>query len=171
MTPYETFLIRYGQMSQAAFLAEITCPHVLITQTAVARDSGFMTVKFTKELVTESGERRGITVLPVHKREGANAFGMMITIGRAANNDLVIEHQKISKFHAYFRQVGSDWRICDANSRNGTAVGEEIVAPGQDGLPVRSGQHVKLGKAVDLVFLAPSDLYNRVVRDAANARS
>lgn len=166
MIPYQTFLASHGGLSQEEFLARVDVPHVLITQTAAGRETSFQTVKFTKELVSESGERRGSMILPVRKRADANAFGMMITIGRATNNDLVIEHQKISKFHAYFRQVGSDWRICDANSRNGTQVGETDVEPGQEGLPVYSGSRVRLGKAVSLVFLAPADLYARCHSDS-----
>lgn len=166
MIPYQTFLQSHGGLSRDEFLGRIDVPHVLITQTAAARDTGFQTVKFTKEIVTESGERKGAMILPVRKRPDANAFGMMITIGRATNNDLVIEHQKISKFHAYFRQIGSDWRICDANSRNGTEVGEQEVEPGQDGLPIYSGSRIRLGKAVSLVFLAPPELYTRCLADA-----
>lgn len=166
MIPYQTFVAQYGALPEGEFLSRITDPHVLITQSQGARDSGFMTVKFTKEAVTESGERRGAMVLPVSKREGANAFGMMITIGRAANNDLVIEHQKVSKFHAYFRKAESGWRVCDANSRNGTQVGELTLEPGQEGHEVRSGQRVMLGKAVELVFLSPADLYARLKKDA-----
>ena len=166
MIPYQKFVAQYGALSREQFLSAIDVPYVLITQTAGRGESSFLTVKFTKELVSASGERKGSMVLPVCKREGANAFGMMITIGRATNNDLVIEHEKISKFHAYFRQVGSDWRICDANSRNGTEIGEALVAPGQEGLPVNSGSQIKLGKAVSLVFFAPSDLYARCLADS-----
>tara|TARA_R110002072_G_C7663980_1_gene509857 strand:- start:39 stop:542 length:504 start_codon:yes stop_codon:yes gene_type:complete len=164
--PYQTFLHSHGGLSREQFLNQVDVPHVLITQTAGARDTGFQTVKFTKEAVSESGERKGAMVLPVRKRPDANAFGMMITIGRATNNDLVIEHQKISKFHAYFRQAGEEWRICDANSRNGTEVGDIPVEPGQEGLPVYSGSRIRLGKAVSLVFLEPTDLYTRCLADA-----
>ena len=165
MIPFQTFVAEHGALSESEFLGKIDAPHVLITQTQAPRDSsGFMTVKFTKETISESSEARGVMILPVAKREGANAFGMMITIGRATNNDLVIEHQKISKFHAYFRQVGTDWRVCDANSRNGTEVADEVLEPGQEGRAVRSGQRVRLGKAVELVFLSPADLFARVAK-------
>ncbi|MBL4847766.1 MAG: FHA domain-containing protein [Planctomycetes bacterium] len=167
MISYQTFLVQFGSLGRDDFLKAIEVPYVLITQTANAQDSGFLTVKFTKEAVTKSGEREGSMVLAVRKRPDANAFGMMITIGRAANNDLVIEHQKISKFHAYFREAVSGWRICDANSRNGTTIGEVPVEPGQEGLPVKSGARIKLGKAVSLVFLEPADLYNRCLADRA----
>jgi pSer/pThr/pTyr-binding forkhead associated (FHA) protein len=164
--PYTKFMSQYGSLARDQFLEAIQDPYVLITLGAVAQDAGFQTVKFTKEAaVTESGERKGSMVLPVRKRPNANAFGMMITIGRATNNDLVIDHQKISKFHAYFRQVGTKWRICDANSRNGTAIGGIPVESGQEGLPVNSGSQIKLGKAVSLVFLAPIDLFLRLSAD------
>jgi pSer/pThr/pTyr-binding forkhead associated (FHA) protein len=167
LIPYQTFLQSHTGLSREQFFGKIQVPHVLITTTVAGRESGFQTVKFTKEAVTESrGSSKGTMILPVRKRPEANAFGMMITIGRAANNDLVIEHQKISKFHAYFRQTGDEWRICDANSRNGTEVSEVEVTPGQDGLPVFSGSRVRLGKAVTLVFLAPAELYTRCLADA-----
>lgn len=166
MIPYQTFLQGHGSLSRDQFLNQIDVPHVLVTQTAVAPNAGFQTVKFTKDAISASGERKGAMVLAVRKRPDANAFGMMITIGRAANNDLVIEHQKISKFHAYFREAGTEWRICDANSRNGTEVGEIPVEPGQEGLPLYSGSRIRLGKAVSLVFLTPADLYTRCLADS-----
>lgn len=43
-----------------------------------------------------------------------------ITIGRASNNDIVIEHIGVSLKHAVLREQGNTWFIQDTNSTNGT---------------------------------------------------
>ncbi len=60
-------------------------------------------------------------VLPVRKRDGANAFSSLVTIGRSPNNDLILPFKGISKFHAYFTYDGG-WLMWDAKSRNGTSI-------------------------------------------------
>jgi pSer/pThr/pTyr-binding forkhead associated (FHA) protein len=47
---------------------------------------------------------------------------MMVTVGRAANNDIVLPYDSISKFHAYFSNVGNTWTLTDAKSTNGSFV-------------------------------------------------
>ena len=62
---------------------------------------------------------------------------------------------------AYFKQLGEKWVICDANSRNGTVVdGLELQA--QIAHPLRSGSKIKLAKVIDLVFLTPEELFQRI---------
>ncbi|MGE0708744.1 MAG: FHA domain-containing protein [Planctomycetota bacterium] len=163
MIPYREFAQQYASLSEEEFLRQIKEPHVLMVERRNLRESesGFMTVKFTKEALAESSETRTF-VLPIKKRAGSNAFGMMITLGRAPNNDLVVDHQKISKFHAYFRDAGSSWLICDADSRNGTVVDGVPLEPGQQGRPVHSGTRVKLGQVVELVFYLPKELYKKL---------
>lgn len=56
----------------------------------------------------------------VEKREDANPFGSMITIGRAPNNDIVLPAPSISKFHAFLREEAGSLFLVDANSSNGT---------------------------------------------------
>tara|TARA_B100000965_G_scaffold391803_1_gene400300 strand:- start:151 stop:672 length:522 start_codon:yes stop_codon:yes gene_type:complete len=162
VTPYTQFAQDHKHLSRDDFLAKVGVPHILVTEKQAVRDeeAGFMTVKFTKEVLSESAEAQTF-VLPVRKRPDANAFAMMVTLGRAPNNDLVLDHQKVSKFHAYFKQLGEKWVICDANSRNGTVVdGLELQA--QIAHPLRSGSKIKLAKVIDLVFLTPEELFQRI---------
>jgi hypothetical protein len=56
-------------------------------------------------------------------------FPSMITVGRTANNDVVLDDSSISKFHAYFRGKGDSLELVDAGSKNGTWVGEERLEP------------------------------------------
>lgn len=57
----------------------------------------------------------------VAKRE-INAFGLGITVGRTKNNDIWINDERISRFHAYFRLQDGAWMLSDAGSRNGTFI-------------------------------------------------
>jgi hypothetical protein len=53
-----------------------------------------------------------------------NAFAMGVTVGRTENNDVVLEDNSVSRFHAYFQKDPSGgWRLVDAESTCGTFVG------------------------------------------------
>ncbi len=85
----------------------------------------------------------GLVVLAV--RKVAEAFSGMITIGRTANNDIVIKDVAISKFHAYFRMHESEFDLTDAGSRNGTWVGDIELPPKGAATVVRFGDHLRFG--------------------------
>src|SRR5512142_1706837 len=51
-------------------------------------------------------------VLPVRKRN--DLFREMISVGRAANNDVVVPDVSVSKFHAYFRIAANVVELIDA---------------------------------------------------------
>ncbi len=58
-----------------------------------------------------------------------NAFQRRITIGRTANNDIVLDDTSVSRFHAWIEQENATWVLVDAGSRNGSTVaGRKIVA-------------------------------------------
>jgi hypothetical protein len=58
-------------------------------------------------------------------------YPSMITLGRTANNDIVIGDTSISKFHAFFRLAPGLVEVTDAGSRNGTFVGAKRLEPKQ----------------------------------------
>jgi hypothetical protein len=55
---------------------------------------------------------------PLAKKPGAS-FPDRITIGRTANNDIVIADPSVSRLHAYVRQADG-WLVADAGSKNGS---------------------------------------------------
>jgi hypothetical protein len=61
--------------------------------------------------------------LPI--RKVIDTFPNMITVGRTANNDLVVADVSVSKFHAFFGQTPRGLELSDAGSKNGTWVGAE----------------------------------------------
>lgn len=71
------------------------------------------------------GMSRTLSVAPLQKRPDGNPFAMMITLGRAPNNDIEVASGDISKFHAYLTQIGTEWRLADAGSSFGTFVDGE----------------------------------------------
>jgi hypothetical protein len=109
-----------------------------------------------------AGERGFLGVAPVVKRDGANPYASMITIGRARNNDLPITDISVSKLHAWIRRGQSgtwdagEFTITDAGSRNGTFVdGHEVL---REPHPLPPGAKVRLG-LVEFLFVDPSGLH------------
>ncbi|MCA8924006.1 MAG: FHA domain-containing protein [Planctomycetes bacterium] len=163
--PYSEFVERHRPLSEEAFLAQVRWPMLLVPPFAVGghdpADTPFLTNTFSPEAL--SGRLAGgrLMLVPVCKRDGANAFGSMVTVGRAPNNDLVLSNSNVSKFHAYLRKLGESWTVSDANSRNGTELDGKRL-PAEHPFPLRSGAKIRLATLVTLEFLSPDDLYLRV---------
>lgn len=163
--PYEEFVDAHRELSEAEFLARVRWPVLLVPPFALAHDNPadtpFLTNAFSPEAL--SGKLAGgrLVIAPVRKREGANAFTGMVTLGRAANNDVVLHNSNVSKFHAYIRKIGESWTVSDANSLNGTELDGKVL-PSEHPFPVRSGSRLRLSSVVCLQFLLPEELYRRV---------
>jgi pSer/pThr/pTyr-binding forkhead associated (FHA) protein len=65
-------------------------------------------------------------------------------VGRAPDNDLVIEHHQISALHAFVHHHGGRLFVEDRGSRNGTLVRGVRIAGGQR-VEVARGESVELG--------------------------
>ena len=94
--------------------------------------------------------------LPVKKNQ--STLASMISVGRTANNDLVIEDVQISKFHALFRVRGDVLALEDAGSVNGTKVGNVMLVKGQPH-GVRSGDRIAFG-SVEFKLLDSGDAWH-----------
>ncbi len=101
----------------------------------------------SKETLLADLSRKSYFIAPLRKREveGGKPFADRISVGRARNNDIVLRHDTVSKFHAYFDSDYDDvlW-ISDAKSTNGSFVGGKPVTPG-DAKEVREGEEVRFG--------------------------
>jgi hypothetical protein len=89
---------------------------------------------------------------------GRSPYSHFISVGRTANNDVVLTDDSVSKFHAFFKQDGERWTLQDAGSKNGTFVDEEMVLSAQIGKPttIDAGARVRFG-LVELTFLLAPD--------------
>ena len=88
---------------------------------------------------------RVFMALPLRKL--SDTFPHMITVGRTANNDLVIPDASISKLHAIFtHSAPNGFALADAGSRNGTwAAGVQLPTRGE-AAPVRPGDRIRFGR-------------------------
>jgi hypothetical protein len=88
-----------------------------------------------------------------------NAFPMGVTLGRTENNDLILDDNSISRFHAYFQQDlrTHDWKLVDAESKNGTWVGPLKLVPRQPEV-VRDQTQVRFGE-IEMMFLLPESFF------------
>lgn len=101
-----------------------------------------------------------IEVYPLVKKPGA-AFSDMITVGRTGNNDVVLDHVTISRFHAYFKNVDGQWRICDSGSKNGTKLGGQRLEARKE-TAIESGNAVRFGD-VEARFMTAAALFDFLV--------
>ena len=93
---------------------------------------------------------------PLAKKPGAS-FPDRITIGRTANNDVVIADHSVSRLHAYVRQAAG-WVVADAGSKNGSWLGPAALEPRREtALP--PGAVVRFGD-VRLTFYRSEELYD-----------
>jgi pSer/pThr/pTyr-binding forkhead associated (FHA) protein len=93
---------------------------------------------------------------PLAKKPGAS-FRDRITIGRTANNDVVIAEHSVSRLHAYVRRA-SGWVVADAGSKNGSWLDEAPLDPRREA-PLPPGAVVRFGDVV-LTFYPSEDLFD-----------
>ena len=86
---------------------------------------------------------KGLEVYPLLKKPGA-AFADIITMGRTPNNDVVIDHVTVSRFHAFLREGNGTWIVCDAGSKNGTCLDGKPLEPRQE-VQISPGARITLG--------------------------
>lgn len=132
-------------------------PHcaLVVEPHAESVGEGFNTLSPT----SSSGTVQSLAVAPIRKRHGANSFANMVTIGRAANNDISLRAAGISKFHAYVMVgPGGSCDLTDAKSTFGTWVGERQVTPTDGKVELTSGDVLKLGE-LKATFYTPGGLF------------
>ena len=120
----------------------------------------FLDLQVADQFLTSQGEtgevRRIDLFFLLHKRSGANNFTSMVTVGRAGNNDVVIPGEGVSKFHAYFMRVRSDWTLVDAGSSLGTFVEDQQLEARTERAPMTNGTRIRLGNAIVGRYLDPA---------------
>lgn len=87
-----------------------------------------------------------------------NPWTDRVLIGRAPNNDVVLDNQSVSKVHAYIVQQGSSAQLYSYETRNPTKVGSTTVLPNGPSVPLPDGADLQIG-LVRARYLSPSALY------------
>lgn len=93
-----------------------------------------------------SGLTRGMSVIVVQRGpEIGQRFvlsGERLTVGRAADSDIMLDDVTVSRHHAQFVATDSGWDIVDMGSLNGTYVNRSVV----ERTHLVSGDLVQIGK-------------------------
>jgi hypothetical protein len=112
-----------------------------------------------KKALTES--EGNLFICTLVKRD-PNKFASMITVGRAANNDVRVNLPTLSKFHAYFTHIPRDglWFITDANSSNGTWVDGERLRADRGRAKLANGSAIRFGPDVLVRFFESANLFD-----------
>lgn len=169
LEPWSAFRAAHAALPPEAFLARVRTAHLVIW-TPLAREpqaDHFGTIHLAP-VACARGAGAPWAVAPVEKRPGSNAFGLMITLGRAANNDVVLPHGAVSKFHAYLRRLDGSWLLSDAGSLNGTAV-NGVPLPGGHSVALSPGDRIVLGGAVVLDLVEPGALRRLLLETSARS--
>jgi hypothetical protein len=90
----------------------------------------------------------------------------VVRVGRAADNEISIDNQRVSRYHAQLRWVESSWLVYDLDSTNGTFVDDQRVSPTQPHAlgptgQLRLGDH-DLDVVQDVARNAPDSAEQRV---------
>ena len=94
------------------------------------------------------------------KRPG-NPFPQFVSVGRAANNDVVFAVDSVSKFHGYFTEDQGRWSLTDFRSTNGTELNGKRLAP-TIATPVKGGDRIRFGEHVSVLFLDATALHGKL---------
>ncbi|MHC4778320.1 MAG: FHA domain-containing protein [Planctomycetota bacterium] len=157
-------------MDREAFASQFKHPFLVLEVT-----SGIGTTDVFKTLEKNGGDNRPtepvdksdktktlreILAVPIVK-SSRNSFHNMITLGRASNNDVVVEHASVSKFHAYFRVDPSTMAVsvADAGSSYGTVVDGKSVGK-DEAASLKSGAILRFAESVRSTFLSPAEFFD-----------
>ncbi|MDC3379164.1 FHA domain-containing protein [Planctomycetota bacterium] len=153
----ENFRMRASSEPEAQFMEHCPRDVLVIREVVSEQDSeGFLTQR-------GAGRRMpGLDwVVALQKREGANPFSHMVTIGRAENNDVILQSSSVSKFHAYLTEVDGERFIADAGSSLGTFLGPERLVP-RKAVKLPRGETLRLGESL-VTYCTAADLLDRLL--------
>lgn len=155
---FEAFAQAHRGLSDEQLLRAVSAPHLLLryhSTTTEKQGETFRTLLLGSSAgAALRGER---LVLPIVKRPLANVFAMMVTVGRATNNDIVLTHPRVSKLQAYFTQRAGTWHVWDPVSSNGTLV-DGCAVPRNASLPLHPSSVIEFKGAAEALFLSPPEL-------------
>jgi hypothetical protein len=98
-------------------------------------------------------------VVTIEKRR-ATTPATHITVGRSANNDIVVPSPLVSKLHAAFEKQGEEWTVFDVGSRNGTTIANRGLAPNEP-RPIDIGAEIGFGDT-RFLFVPPLFFHHAV---------
>jgi hypothetical protein len=176
---YAEFHKANGTEEKRRFLAKFPHPFLLVDLAApknTGKDYATFPVASKREKSTEfEATLHGVStliVMPVVK-SSRNTFRDKITVGRSDNNDLIIQHNSVSKLHAFFRKdpCAERFSIYDAGSSFGTLVNGKAATP-ENGCELESGDTILFAMGISSNFFTSADFhdYMHLLKRAENIK-
>ncbi len=75
-----------------------------------------------------------------------------VTIGRAKENDIVIDDSMVSRYHLEIQQIRGSYFVKDKGSSNGTFLNGRLVAPDKY-IKIHNGDTIRLGTRIELTMI------------------
>ncbi len=119
---------------------------------------------FNAEALMKQLTRSAYFIAPLRKRETTGmGWAERINVGRARNNDVVLRHETVSKFHAWFESDddGKLW-LTDAGSTNRTRVNGQVLQHNV-AIKLTPGAEIEFG-TVRAVFCSPGLVWRVVAQ-------
>ncbi|MBN2497963.1 MAG: FHA domain-containing protein [Deltaproteobacteria bacterium] len=161
--PLSEYINAAEQLNRATFCERFDAP-VLISTAADLSELGeaFQTAK-TNSLVTidpaELDVPRPADLAPVITLKPSFPDKDEVLIGRKEENDLVLNHESVSGFHASVHHVaGNRYALQDRGSTNGTRLNGTSIEPERK-VGLREGDVLTLGSC-SFLFYTPGGLYD-----------
>lgn len=176
LEPIDAFRAKAKTMDLATFCKSLGGP-VLLRRETIDGDVSFAdregsiapprpgaTLRFEPDLARlqerlERPTQPGHTAVPEEVFALAGGARSSIAVGRAPDNDLVLNDPSVSQHHARLNHVvGTDWVFAtDLGSRNGTGHNDRLVA-NSERIELAAGDEICFGSQL-FIFLRARDLY------------
>jgi hypothetical protein len=161
MEPLDDFIDESRRTERSAFIRSHQHPFLVVSVPDEAGDGwrAFRTTQFTPKQVqtpmpVSASDYRLLRIVKTSR----NPWADRISIGRAANNDLVVRDPSVSKLHAHLRLEPDKATVADSGSRNGTTVNGRPVKD-HEAVSLVPGDELQLG-SVNMVFHDAAGLYD-----------
>lgn len=147
-------------ISPKEYLARYNCPGLLLSLKASNVEklsAGKISSGDTFQGIQSKEELNRFGLVLITKRPRNTQLPLMITVGRSESVDIALNFPTISKLHAFFYKVQSNWVLVDAGSSNGTRVeGKTLKARAPHTL--REGHTIDFGFDVSCKFMHAKNL-------------
>ncbi|MHC4598605.1 MAG: FHA domain-containing protein [Planctomycetota bacterium] len=161
------FKVKYGILTKQDFLAKFRAPFLVIEFGSVetlpgkdAKDAEAVPLRDRTHWNEDGAADLQAIVVPLVKSD-RNEKGDRITLGRSDDNDVVVHHQSVSKFHAYFLEDPESGRLslAEAGSSYGTTVEGDLVEKGQP-RPLEDRASLVFAASVLATYFTPASFYD-----------
>ena len=145
--------------------AEIYPDGFLVEKTQKSMDKEvifqFSTRSFDDEEVLKAQEQGVVLgdvlearVIEIKERKQGN-LPAHVTIGRAAQNDIILYNKLVSKDHAYLEisETGGSCSLVDVGSKNGTLLNGDEIAPNET-YTLKDGDEISFGPETKVVYFS-----------------